>query len=516
MSFGGVPTPIVLPPLHHPMPPRRVFAQRRPHFRTALPAWINWPLFVVLALVPIIIATLVRPEHLFAALLAYLNLLLIGAAWVYFTSRGTLQGLFPGLFLTWLGASWPLASLYFAVAAPDLTYQSMFGDRQFLFNATRLQLVTFSFLVAYLSVMWGLERREAPWHTPVVNRANDRRVATVALCLVMAAIGFNVVGKLRPLPGVAQYVADGGYLYLHSLALVVGAMFTSLAMRTRILWAVFLVVAGAFYFIGNARSMATLPVALFVVGLIFLSDLQRRWKHWIVVSAMVCFPVALVVGNTTRAITLTVGFHDLETRLRAMRNWQEVLARTPVLTSTFDRLFFTAGHTIVAFSPEQFAYIDFSFKRYGVELVTRLLPRRFMRELYYSEQPNRILRSYGFLITDETSEPLSMIGSLYMLGGFLPVVGGGILVGLFHTGIRRYLQAARRRSPYLAVFSFAMIASEMLWGHNRDLISHVRTLVWNGIGAFVLFQLCVRPVAGSVPARTPRRERAAQPAPPQS
>jgi hypothetical protein len=256
-------------------------------------------------------------------------------------------------------------------------------------------------------------------------------------------------------------------------------------------------------------------VALFLMGLIFLSDLRRHWKKWIVASAMICFPIALVVGNTTRAITQTVGFRDLNARLQAMSKWQDVLARTPVLTSTFDRLFFTAGHTIVAFSPEQFPYVDFSWKRYGVEFVTRLLPRRFMRELYYSEQPNRILRAYGFLITDETSEPLSMIGSLYMLGGFIPVVAGGLAIGFFHSGVRSYLRAARRRSPYLAIFSFAMIASEMLRGHNRDLISHVRTLVWNGIGAFALFHLCVRPLAIGLPARAANRTRARSDAAPQ-
>jgi hypothetical protein len=508
MSFGSVPTPAVLPPLHHPVPPTPAVIRRRPVRRRALPAWFGWPLFIALALVPLVIATLVRPVHLLAACLAYLNLLLIGGAWVYFASRGTLQGLIPGLFLTWLAAAWPLATLYFAIEAPDLAYESLFGNRLFLFNAVRVQVATSAFLAAYLCVMWGLDRPEAPWRAPVVNRARDRQVATVALCLVMAALGFNAVGKLRPFPGVAQYVADGAYLYLHSLALVVGAMFTTFAVRTRVLWFVFLLVAGIFYVIGNARSMATLPVALFLVGLIFLSDLKRRWKNWIVAAAMVGFPVILVVGNTTRAVTQTVGFRDMNARLQAMSKWQDVLARTPVLTSTFGRLFFKAGHTIVGYSPEQFPFIDFSWKRYGLEFVTRLFPRRFMRELYYSEQPNRILRGYGFLITDETSEPLSMIGSLYMLGGFIPVVAGGLAVGLFHSGVRRYLRSARRRSPYLALFSFAMFASEMLWGQNRDLISHVRTLVWYGIGAWVLFQLCVRPLAVGLPTRAARRVRA--------
>jgi hypothetical protein len=306
-------------------------------------------------------------------------------------------------------------------------------------------------------------------------------------------------------------VADGGYHALHGLTLVVGALFTSLTWRTRLTAVGFLLVAGTFYSIGNARGMAGVPVALFLVGLIFLSDLNRRWKRWMVIGALAAFPLAMVVTNTTRLVTKTIGFQDLNARVDvALSEWQSVLSDTPVVTSTLTRLFFVGGHTIITLSPEHYPYVDFDPSRYSYEFVMRMLPKRFFGDLYYSEQPNRVLRLYGFLVNDETSQPLSTVGALYMLGGVTPVAIGAALLGVFHAGIGRGLRRARRRSPYLALFVFAMMSSELLWGQNRDPISHVRGLVWDALWGVCLYYAIVRPLVGDViPLR--RRFRAARP-----
>lgn len=475
----------------------------------AVPAWFDWPLVVGLLLVAGLIAILVPAARVPGALLAYLNVVVIGGAWVYFASRGTLQGLMPVMFLTWLAAGWPLGSLYFALVEPDYAYATVAGSREFLYGGVRLQSVTLLFAVLYIGVVWLFQGRAIPWRTPAGQQAMERRVATVVLWIAMSAITFNAISKVTHFPGLLQYVADGGYHTLHGLPLVVGVLFTGLAWRTRLTAIGFLLVAGTFYVIGNARGMAGVPIALVLVGLIFLSNLDRRWKKWMVVGALVAFPLAMVISNTTRLVTKTIGFTDLNARVGALNEWQDVLSQTPVLTSTFGRLFLVGGHTVVTMSPEHYPYVDFDPARYTYEFVMRMLPKRFFGELYYSEQPNRILRLYGFLINDETSHPLSTVGALYMLGGLVPVVVGAVAIGLFHSAIGFGLRRAQRRSPYMALFVFAMISSELLWGFNRDPISHIRSLVWDGMWGLSIYYLVVRPLVGDVIPR--RRMRAPRP-----
>jgi hypothetical protein len=72
------------------------------------------------------------------------------------------------------------------------------------------------------------------------------------------------------------------------------------------------------------------------------------------------------------------------------------------------------------------------------------------------------------------------------------------LIGAFHGGIGYGLRQARMRSPYLALFVFAMISAELVWGQNRDPISHVRSLVWDGLWGIIIYQLLVRPLVGHV------------------
>src|SRR6185369_141156 len=142
-------------------------------------------------------------------------------------------------------------------------------------------------------------------------------------------------------------------------------------------------------------------------------------------------PLALAIGNTTRVLMGSIGFQDIGARLSAMGDWQEALNRTPVLVSTFHRLFFVGGHSIIAYTPEYYHYLDFSWTDYGWEFLTRLLPGKLFYAPFYSD--NERLRDYGFLITDESSFPMSLLGSLYMLGGLIPVAAGATAFGVFHS-----------------------------------------------------------------------------------
>src|SRR5262249_24546992 len=188
----------------------------------------------------------------------------------------------------------------------------------------------------------------------------------------------------------------------------------------------------------------------------------------------------------------SIGFADLGTRLNAFAEWQEVLRRTPVLAATFQRLFFVGGHSIIAYSPEYFPYVDFSWSNYLWELCTRLLPGKLFYEPFYST--NERLQAFGFLISEESSSPMSLLGSLYLLGGVVPVAIGAFVIALFHCLLGGIIDLASRRSRYLGLFIFSMIASTLIWSQNVDLITHVRVTAWRVLSAFVLYLAILPPL----------------------
>jgi len=462
----------------------------------ALPGWVAVPVVAALASLLLLIIALTPAQHLPGAALAYVNLLIICGAAVYFLREGTLQGLIPVIFLTWLAAAWPLASIYFATRFPTAVYTTLAEDREFLFRNTWLQAVTLLFLVCYLTALFLLRGRYPAWSSSAGSLRDDRRAATIVLCIAMSAITLHAVSKVAAFPELLQYTADGGFIFLHSLILMVGVLFLRLPLPTRCWALLFMVFAGAFYTIGNARGQAALPMTLLLIGLIFLSDLDLRWKVGIVSVVVVGFPLGLVISNTTRLVTQTIGFVDLATRLKALQQWQEVLSDTPVLASTFGRLFFTGGHSVVTLSPERYPYVDFSWTKYLWEFVMRVLPRKFFYDPYYSSNPNVLLRKYDFIITDETSTPLSLIGGLYVLGGVVPVMVGGLFLGAYHALFGRLIARLNRASKHMALLVFALTGTHLLWAQNLDLITHVRGTIWAAASGIALYLVVIRPFLG--------------------
>jgi hypothetical protein len=332
-----------------------------------------------------------------------------------------------------------------------------------------------------------------PWTFAAASQATDRRAGGAVLGIVLAAITLHAASRIVPLPGPLMYIASGSYNCLHGLRLMVGVLSLRLPVQTRFRALVFMALAGAFYLIGNARGLAVLPATLFVVGLIVLSDIKQRCKTWTVIAVCAGLPLALVIGNTTRTLMGSLGFTEFGARLSALGQWQEVLSRTPVLAATLHRLFFVGGHSIITFSPEYFPYLDFSPASYGWELLARLLPGKLFYALYYSTSTR--LQQYDFLITEGTSYPMSLLGSLYMLGGVVPVILGACAIVGFHFLLSRLIGPANRRSRHLGLFTFSMMASALIWSRNMDLITNLRVAAWRVLSALAHYIALLRPLA---------------------
>src|SRR4029453_11001370 len=201
----------------------RATALRLRHFER--PRWLITPITVTLVGGAVLVPLATSREHLLGAVLAYLNLVVVGAATVHFVQRRTLQALIPVLFLLWFAAGWLLPTLFFAALMPDAVYYPLGDSRNMLYGAARVQTVALTFLVTYLTTVLLCEGRYPPWAFSAANRRADGRVGAAVLWIATAAITLHAVSQIVPLPGPVVYVAAGSYNYLHGLMLMVGGLF---------------------------------------------------------------------------------------------------------------------------------------------------------------------------------------------------------------------------------------------------------------------------------------------------
>ncbi|TWT40900.1 hypothetical protein RAS1_35860 [Phycisphaerae bacterium RAS1] len=451
-------------------------------------------------------------ENLLAAALAYVNLIIMAATAVHFAKQRTLHGAIPIFFLAWFAMSWPFTSIYAAVFNPHMAYSTLHDVREFLSGNVRLQLVVLLFLAVYIPIVTSLIRPAAAgWTDQYLASQHARRLALVALVITIVFLGANAFSKVRPLPGPLQYIADGSYLYLRGLVFVIGATFPFLVFGVRATAIAYLLLSGFFYTLGNAREFAVLPLGMLLGGLLFVSRLSKRWKLIVVTGVALAFPVYLVVGETTRAMLGTVGFKNLERRAETLGRWQEMFSKGGGVTRAFGRLFNTGGHSLITLMPESYPYLEFSAPRYVVETVQRLVPGRIFYQPYYSSAG--LLRSYDFNITDKTSVELSFLGSLWMIGGPVPVIVGTVVIALIHAGLARLLLLLVTRSPGYALLMAAMLAPEIMWAVNSDIITNIRNIVWRLLAATVVYFVVFRPFIGRDPQAAHARHPAVATAP---
>jgi len=119
------------------------------------------------------------------------------------------------------------------------------------------------------------------------------------------------------------------------------------------------------------------------------------------------------------------------------------------------------------------------------EVLTSLIPGRIYYKPFY--QANWILANYDFMITEETSVEVSMLGNLWLLGGakivFLGGAGLAMLHGLFIFIVRR----AWRKSELKGFLFLGLFSNTLLGAAGLDIIAHWRAMVWRLIFAFVIF-----------------------------
>lgn len=447
---------------------------------------LKWLLIVFLIVTPVGIGVSVAAERIPMCLLAYVNCLFIGYGLRWFLRKNTLAALVPVLFIPILLLSWPVAIIYFAIFHPDIYYSTMTGDVSHFEAGVKVQLCVLLFLIGYFSIMFCTLRKDRP--TETIEIVHPGRFANIAIFLGLAVVLLNSVSKVVQLPGFVTYLADGFIKYLNGLFFICGALLKSIPKVIRILFFSCLGAAVLFYTIGNARGMALRPVLMLLVGILFFSGLGRKAKITLVVCFIVAFPTYVVIANTTRVLLKTIGFEEgISYRLKTLKRWREAKPEASSVASTLGRLFYTGGHSIIAQTPSRVPYRRFSPVAYPKEVLTALIPGRIYYRPHY--RGSQILLDYGFNITEKTAVGLSMIGSFWFLGGYVPVFFGGIGLGLLHWLIIAILQRAWLVSKAKAFLYFSIFSPTILWASRVSLINHWHDIAYRIVMATLLYQI---------------------------
>ena len=213
-----------------------------------------------------------------------------------------------------------------------------------------------------------------------------------------------------------------------------------------------------FYTVGNARGLAIFSVAFFSLGFLMFSDYTMKTKIILVTCLFIFFPIYVTIGNTTRELLGGVGYKEgFAYRLKILGQWKSVAKKKSAMAFTFGRLFFTGGHAIISQTPSEHPYRHFRPYPFIKESLESLLPGALVYNPYY--RGTGILLNYNFnIVPGKTSVEVSMIGSLWSMGGWLPVIFGGIAMGFIHGVLIKLVQRSWRTSEmkayiYISIFS---------------------------------------------------------------
>lgn len=445
--------------------------------------WFSWPMIAGLAALLLLIMFKAGP-HKGMVFSAYLNCIIGVFAVLFFFRINTLESRIPAFFLPLLIIAWPLASIYMAMYAPDTAYHLLTGKViPFISDNLKLQNSVLLFLLGYLPLLLvGLRKQPSAGEAAI---RNPQRVADFTTLFALMIFASNAVSKVVALPGPLLYVVDGLLIYIQGILFISGALITKMSGKVKLALLIGLPAIIFFYTLGNARGLAARPFAMFIFGILFFSEIKPN-KKIIILSVIVVFiPSYMVIGNVTRRLTKSVGFENLGERWDALKQWRSATKGASPIAETLGRLFFTGGHSIITRTPEEYPFIDFYPGAYVKEAFLTLLPRRFYYHPHYSG--NWILLRYGFNISETTSVEVSMLGNMWLSGGYPFVFLGGLMMGLFHLFLAMVVRVAWKKSGLMALLFFGLIGGHLVGAAGLDFIHQWRRMIWCLIFGYVFY-----------------------------
>jgi hypothetical protein len=160
------------------------------------------------------------------------------------------------------------------------------------------------------------------------------------------------------------------------------------------------------------------------------------------------------------------------------------------------RVFFNGGHSVVTRTPEEAPFIGFRPGQYAKEASLNLLPGFIVsavneRAVYSG---NYYLTNYGFMLSEEHQVGVSLLGSLWLLGGWAFLVVGAIFVALLQLAAILLVMRYQRSSPAKGLWFVSILAGSFLWFSGRNVLMSSRQVFWSWILAWLSYYMIVRPL----------------------
>lgn len=450
--------------------------------------WFWGPLVVFGLVVPLAIAALTPIEYWGGLALSYINVLIGGGAMVYAAKRRTLGSMFILLALPLQILAFPVTSIYFAITNPDAEVTSVLSTPfPILAKNVRTQLSVMVFYLGFLPPLLWVNRHRGDFVSRLAAVPHTTRKWTGAAIAVWMVFMLPVF-----LSGFSSIPVIGLHKYSVGMILFVGVAWTLAGRWTRRLG---LTILAGFLFLGilaGARGLGGRPAVLVLLALFFLSHLKPRTKFLLLLTASIGFPAFMFVGHATRSILGAKGNIDASVSRRASAVAEQAAAfnMKDSLDGTFGRFLFTGGKSILSKTPERIPYLDFSLIRYLRELGEMMLPQRLIFRPHYSSSV--ILIRYDHLVGPafpDNAVEVSLIGSSYVLGGYVPVFVIALATGLIYVLVILLLRRMQDTRPTKALFFFAILSPLILHTATFDFIQNTRNLLWKLAFAWIGYSM---------------------------
>ncbi len=439
--------------------------------------------FVIIA---ILMPVLTRGHFMVVATLAWLNCAVFAFFGMHFIRQRTLGSFIPVITTVTMVVGSCLGVVYFAIFYPDATYPTVIEWISFFAGGIRFQLVILLFMLSYFITLTFLLRPERQIiESPVMC---TRYIAYWVIIIYVLSMWLSIFVRLVTVPAIIKWFGDGMLIYCNGFMFIAGCLYHRISKKFKIIIFTMMGVMLVLFTLAASRGKAIYPIAFLLMGYLLFSDARPRSKLILLCCFLAALPIYVVVGNTTRVILGTVGFEDFGARVAAIKEWRYAAAKTtdPVM-QMFGRFFFTGGNVIVASTPARHPYMPFYPGKFTLETLESLLPRALIYHPYY--QGTEVLKEYGLMITEKTSVEVSIVGNLWILGGYVPVIIGGFFMALLHGFIAWRIRLAWLKNPDQAMFYFVVMVQSFMETFNLDIIGSFRQMIWHLAFAFIVFKM---------------------------
>lgn len=460
--------------------------------------WASMPYAAMVGLLPALVVVFTPARHYPGAFLAWVNWLIGGTALLALIRRRSVATVPATAYMLLFLIAWPFGALYIAIRSPEGTYNVFFRTYDSMAAMPRIQLAVMTFLIPYLAMLFLFLPSRDNTRPIVFPPGFTQRFAKATAVVGVGLTLLHAFHQLAHFPGPAAYLINGAFKYLIGIYFVVGVLWSCYSKSWKIGIFIALIPAIAIYTVFNARGYAMRVAGFSFLGVMLLREISQRRKVIFMAATVSAAAFFMAFAETTRAVLGTKTGHSFGERLEALSRWREVIAENSPLDAIVGRLYLGSGAHVIKLTPDAYPFKEFAFFDYVKEFFLFLLvPGVVQRWLGLGAEHGyagyMFLAKYGYRVDEGVGVSPSTVGAQWVLGGFLPVLFGGLFMGVLHGLFGRWLNYKVGYQPLIALFIASISLAVTLKGPNDTLMMNTRNLLVFTVASLIFYYVVIRP-----------------------